>query len=323
MATEADQPARTSIRFPLGKSSCSPVAAGSTVLRGIAAPYHGWRETGRVRRLIRNSTGFNSGSPVKEQIVNHAIRAITFDLWDTIVDDDSDEPKRIAKGLLSKKAQRRRLILDALNAIEPIDEAAVNLAYDTADAAFNFVWHDQHVTWTIGQRLQVVLKGLGRSLPQDAFDRVVADHQAMEVDIEPDLIDGCAEALAELSTRYSLAIVSDAIVTPGFRLRDLLEKHGVKRYFSGFAFSDEVGRSKPHRDMFASAAEQLGVELRQMIHIGDRDHNDIQGPHALGIKAVLFTAARNLDQANTQADAICERYADLPGIIDRLAGERT
>jgi putative hydrolase of the HAD superfamily len=255
--------------------------------------------------------------------LNSSILAITFDLWDTIVDDDSDEPKRTAKGLLPKKAQRRRLVFDALGAVEPTDEAAVDLAYNTADAAFNFVWHDQHVTWTIAHRLQIVLQGLGRSLPQDVFDRVVADHQAMEVDIEPDLIDGCAEALAELSTRYSLAIVSDAIVTPGIRLRDLLEKHGVKQYFSGFAFSDEVGRSKPHRDMFASAAKQLGVEIQQMIHIGDRDHNDIQGPHALGMKAVLFTATRNVDQENTQADAICERYADLPRIIDRLAGERT
>ncbi len=251
------------------------------------------------------------------------ILAITFDLWDTIVDDDSDEPKRAAQGLLSKKAQRRRLIFDALNAVDPIDEAAVDLAYDTADAAFNFVWHDQHVTWTIAQRLQIVLRGLGRTLPQDVFDRVVVEHQAMEVDIAPDLIDGCAEALAELSTRYSLAIVSDAIVTPGFRLRDLLEKHGVKQYFKGFAFSDEVGRSKPHRDMFASAAQQLGVEIQQMIHIGDRDHNDIQGPHALGMKAVLFTAAHDVDKGDTQAEAICERYALLPGIIDRLAQSGT
>ena len=255
--------------------------------------------------------------------MNSSPSAITFDLWDTIVYDDSDEPKRAARGLLSKKGQRRRLVYEALNAQEPISEADVTLAYNTADAAFNHVWHDQHVTWKIAERLNVVLRGLGRTLSPDVFDRVVADHQAMEIEIEPDLIEGCAEALAALSSRYTLAIVSDAIVTPGSRLRDLLEKHGVKQYFKGFAFSDEVGRSKPHRAMFASAAEQLGVEITNMIHIGDRDHNDIKGPHALGMKAVLFTAARDVDKGKTQADAICERYADLPGIIDRLAATRT
>jgi len=192
------------------------------------------------------------------------------------------------------------------------------LAYDTADAAFNAVWHDQHVTWPIATRLDVVLKGLGRTLPPEAYDRVVAEHASMEVDVEPDLIEGCAEALASLSKIYKLAIVSDAIVTPGRRLRDLLEKHDVKQYFGGFAFSDEVGRSKPHRAMFASAAKQLSVKIEQMVHIGDRDHNDIQGPHALGMKAVLFTATRDVDKDRTQADAICERYADLPGIIEQL-----
>lgn len=250
------------------------------------------------------------------------IEAISFDLWDTIVRDDSDEPKRAAQGLRTKRSERRHLVHEALNTIDPIDEAAVNIAYDTAEAAFNTVWHDQHVTWPIATRLDVVLKGLARKLPQEAYDRVVAGHESMEVDIEPDIIEGCAEALATLSKQYKLAIVSDAIVTPGRRLRDLLAKHNVKQYFSGFAFSDEVGRSKPDRSMFASAAGQLGVAIKQMVHIGDRDHNDIQGPHALGMKAVLFIATRDVDKDRTKADAICRRYADLPGIIDQLAGVR-
>ena len=57
-----------------------------------------------------------------------------------------------------------------------------------------------------------------------------------------------------------------------------------------------------------------------MVHIGDRDHNDIKGAQGLGMKAVLFTAKRGVDRETTSADAICERHADLPAIIDRLAG---
>ncbi len=248
------------------------------------------------------------------------ISAVTFDLWDTLVVDDSDEPKRAARGLRSKRDERRHLLWDALNRQSPIDYKTVALAYGVGDAAFNEVWHEQHVTWEIGTRLGVILKGLGRTLPDAELEAVVRAHEEMEVEISPDLIADAAQCLETLSARYKLCIVSDAIVSPGRCLRALLEKHGVKKYFGGFAFSDEVGRCKPHRAMFDSAAKQLGVPIEQMVHIGDREHNDVLGPLALGMKAVLFTAARDADKAGSVASAICERHADLPGIIDALAG---
>ena len=247
------------------------------------------------------------------------IKAVTFDLWDTIVYDDTDEPKRAAQGLRSKKAERRHLVWQALNEIEPIEPAKVELAYDLADAAFNKVWHDQYVTWTIAERLEVLLKGLGRGLPEPVFAQVVAAHETMEVEIYPNAIEGIGAALADLVQRYKLCIVSDTIVTPGTGLRELLGKHGLRDYVQGFAFSDEVGHSKPHRSMFDSAAGQLGVDLSEMVHLGDRDHNDVKGPQALGMKAILFTASRAQDKDRTSADAICERHADLPAIVDRLA----
>lgn len=251
--------------------------------------------------------------------MNAEIQAITFDLWDTIVIDDSDEPKRRQRGLPSKRDQRRELLGQALSRHEPIAEQAVRLAYDVGDAAFHRVWHDQHVTWPIRTRLEVILAGLGRQLPDDDLAAVATAHERMEVDIPPDLVPGCADAIKTLAGHYRLAIVSDAIVTPGRLLRQLLAVHGVAKYFQGFAFSDEVGHSKPHRDMFAAAAEQLGVRIDQMIHVGDRDHNDVQGPQRLGMKAILLTASRSVDRDRTTADAICESYAKLPGIVDRLA----
>jgi HAD superfamily hydrolase (TIGR01549 family) len=247
------------------------------------------------------------------------LRAITFDLWDTIVHDDSDEPKRKAQGLKTKKEERRHLLWEALNRQQSIEFDRVKLAYDVADAAFNKVWHDQHVTWTIGERLQVALKGLGRTLPDAEFAAVVKAHEEMEVIIRPDLIPGIREALQGLHGRYRTCIVSDAIVSPGRCLRRLLESYDLARFFDGFAFSDEVGYSKPHRSMFESAARQMGVSIEEIVHIGDRDHNDVKGPQALGMKAILFTATRAADKDRTTADAICERHADLVGIVDRLA----
>jgi putative hydrolase of the HAD superfamily len=246
------------------------------------------------------------------------IKAITFDLWDTLVIDDSDEAKRAEQGLRSKFDERRHLLWEALNLAEPIDLEAVRLAYNVGDAAFNKVWKEQHITWPIAERLRLILNELGRELPGETFNAVVRAHEEMEVDIPPDAMPNAVPVLERLARRYKLCIVSDAIVSPGGCLRRLLENHGLAKFFSGFAFSDEVGHSKPHRSMFESAAEQLGVEIGEMLHVGDRDHNDVKGPQQLGMKAILFTASRDVDKTNTSADAICESFDKLEAAIERL-----
>ena len=50
------------------------------------------------------------------------LKAVSFDLWDTIIDDDSDEPKRRAQGLRAKPEQRRHLLYQALNRHRPVTE---------------------------------------------------------------------------------------------------------------------------------------------------------------------------------------------------------
>lgn len=244
------------------------------------------------------------------------IRAISFDLWDTIVVDDSDELERAALGLLSKHDERRALLHAAVPHRELSDVVA---SCDEVDTAFRYAWKVEHTNWTVDARLRRVFERLGEQPSEAAFQAAVEGWEAMELLHSPRLIDGAAEAIAALASRYPLAICSDAIVSPGRVLRQLLEKHGVKQYFSSFAFSDEVGRSKPHRSMFDAAAAGLGVPVETMVHIGDRHSNDIDGPHQLGMKAILFTASRDADKAGHSADALCEAYADLPGVIDALA----
>lgn len=251
--------------------------------------------------------------------MSEPIKAVSFDLWDTLVDDDSDEAKRQARGLRSKPDERRHLLFQALNRHEPISEEQVNAAFDVADAAFNKVWKGHSITWKVADRLARALVELKRSLPDEDLAKLADDLGRMEVDIPPDPIEGVIEGLETLSERYKLCIISDAIVTPGQGLRKMMDSHGMKTFFEGFAFSDEVGHSKPHADMFLSGARQVGVDVKEMVHVGDRDYNDIKGPQALGMKAVLFTATRDADKDTTTADAICENFADLPGVIEGLS----
>jgi len=246
------------------------------------------------------------------------IRAITFDLWDTIIDDDSDEPIRLIKGLRSKPDERHNLVLVAIRRKKNISSKVLAVGYKVANAAFVKCWKEHSITWTVRERLEVLLQGLECSLTSAEFDALASAQSQMEIDIPPKILPGAKEVISSLAQRFKLCIVSDTIITPGDKLRDLLEFHNLKQYFSGFCFSDEVGYAKPHHAMFESATKQLGVDFREMVHVGDRDHNDVKGAQAVGMKAILFTAKRNNDKDNTSANAICQSYADLPKIIKRL-----
>ncbi len=246
------------------------------------------------------------------------VRAVSFDLWDTILADDSDEPKRRAAGLPPKPVERRELVYRFLSRHAPVDREAVDIAYDTADAAFRHVWKHQWVTWPVRVRLQVVLAGLGRELPPGEFDELVRLHEEMELQVRPDLVPGASGALRALAERYALVVVSDAIFTPGRALRELLAGYGLRDLFAGFVFSDEAGCSKPTPRLFQRAAELAGCRVEELVHVGDREENDVAGARQAGCGAVLVTAAVDRGSAKTAADAVCSDLVRLPEVIHSL-----
>lgn len=246
------------------------------------------------------------------------IQAISFDLWDTVFIDDSDEPKRAAAGRPPKPQARRDLMHQALEPIAPMDRDLVNCAYDTSDAAFRQIWHEQHVTWSVAERLRVTLDGLGQKLPDEVLAELVKKHERMELEHKPDLVPGVEKALSILTARYRLVVISDAIFSPGWALRELLDHYHLLQHFSGFVFSDEAGASKPAPELFHRAADLANCEVENLVHIGDREQNDIAGPKAVGARAVLLTAAVDRGSQKSQADAICKNYDQLPDILHSM-----
>ncbi len=251
-------------------------------------------------------------------MANSFIRAITFDLWDTVFIDDSDEPKRTAQGLPPKPDERRNLVHQFLQRHNPISKELVEVAYNIVDAAFRQVWYGQNVTWTVRERLSVLLKGLNRDLPGAELDELVRLHEEMELEFRPDLAVGVAEALQNLHGKYRMGVISDAIFSPGRALRQLLEHYDILKFFDAFVFSDEIGCAKPNPLAFKAAAKALEVKPCEIVHIGDRELKDIEGPHAVGASAVLCTVVKDRGSKNTKADAICRNFADLPAILKEL-----
>ncbi len=246
------------------------------------------------------------------------IKAITFDLWDTIFIDDSDEPKRKAAGRLSKKEERRQLVFEYANKHKDVSYEMVNAINSTVDASFNKVWHEQFVTWEIGERLELTFKGLGIELPSNEMAKITKLHEEMELEFRPDFIAGIGDALEELSKTYKIGVISDAIVSPGRVLRELLKGEGLLHYFEHFVFSDEIGNAKPMPVVFESAFNKFSVQPNELVHIGDREHNDILGPIAVGARALLCTAAIDRDSKNTKADGVFSDYKELPSLIKSI-----
>ena len=247
-----------------------------------------------------------------------AIQAITFDLWDTLIVDDSDEPVRAERRLRTKPEQRRALVYEFLRRHGPLDREAVDLAYDTTDAAFREVWYGQNVTWTVRTRLGVLLAGLKRGLPEAELHELVRLHEEMELEVRPVLAEGVVEMLGALEGKYRLGVISDAIFSPGRALRELLSGYGILRFFEVLVFSDEIGCCKPDQRVFEAAARALGAEFGRMVHVGDREQKDIDGPRALGARAILCTVVKDRGSAGSAADAVCKDFRDLPGILERM-----
>jgi putative hydrolase of the HAD superfamily len=254
------------------------------------------------------------------------IAAVTFDFWDTIAVDDSDEPQRAALGLPGKAEARMQRFADAIVARYPhISREQATAAFLQANQRFRHDWHDNHQTPGIPARLYDAYAQLGLEPAPGEYarlvrevDELVREIETMEIRIPPKFAEGVHSTLHLLSQEYKLGIISDTIHTQGRGLRHLLQQQGLLQYFSYFVFSDEVGAAKPSLRVFRQASWGLGLPPDQIAHVGDRESNDVAGPLAAGMRAILFTGIVDRGSAHTRAHAVCRSFRDLPALLRQL-----
>jgi len=95
------------------------------------------------------------------------------------------------------------------------------------------------------------------------------------------VFDDVAPALDELAARgIILAVISNW----DERLRPLLDKLGLSKYFQTIVVSCEVGFTKPSPVIFEHAAKRLGLAPEVMLHVGDSLEHDVKGAAAAGFQ---------------------------------------
>jgi putative hydrolase of the HAD superfamily len=129
------------------------------------------------------------------------------------------------------------------------------------------------------------------------------------------------EILAQVKTRYRLAVVSDAQRAYGL---PELRAAGLAEYFASVIISGNYGYRKPDSRLFQAALTELKVRPEEAIFIGNDRFRDILGARRVGMKTILFCPQGNPSGSpETEPDYILYQYADLPRAIEFLAaGQR-
>ena len=95
------------------------------------------------------------------------------------------------------------------------------------------------------------------------------------------------------------------------RLPELLEELELAQYFETIVFSAAVGVEKPFPAIFERALAALELPAEQVVHIGDRVKEDVEGARAVGMQSI------HLDRESETGD-----IRDLRPLIELLPDRR-
>lgn len=220
------------------------------------------------------------------------IKAVTFDLWNTVFVAKNYADKRIE--YLKKVLNRRKIS----RSYEEITDA-YQFSLESAEKARE---QDDYRFITVYQRLDFILEKLAAEINFEEKAKVKKCFEEIILKDEPPLVEGVLEILKALNPYYRIGIICVSGLTPGKVIRLILKKKGILDYFQSQVFSDEVGFEKPHPAIFEKSLNELKVQPEQAIHIGDLLSTDVAGAKALGMKTVWFNFNNKVNETSHQPD---------------------
>jgi putative hydrolase of the HAD superfamily len=206
------------------------------------------------------------------------LKAIAFDLWETLI---TDTPA-------ASRAQER-LRLERMASI-------LGRSVESIQPAYKQVWHRCHeLYWSrdedIPCRRQVehFLEGLEIDVDEPTIIALEQAYASAAVETLPLMVAGADEVLASLKERgFHIGLISNTGRTPGSALRQILERYGLAAFIDVMVFSNEHGFCKPQRSIFEALRQSLGVAYEEMMFVGDNLYADVHGAQSCGMAGVHF-----------------------------------
>lgn len=231
------------------------------------------------------------------------LTAVTLDYWDTIY-LASSTPDRV-----QRRHEALQALLNEFGAEVPAEEFA--RLYKASAVEADRWWRDEHRGYTTADRIRWLLAQLAIERPRDCehIARAVADVDETLTTFPPPLLDGAAEGIRALASRFKLGIVSDTGFASGRAQNRLLEQDGLLEHFSATIYSGDVGHAKPRPEPFVRALNDLGVRAGDALHVGDIERTDIAGSLAVGMRAIRLDQVRA--SGSTSAELVATSFEEL------------
>ena len=134
-------------------------------------------------------------------------------------------------------------------------------------------------------------------LDRDNFFEIAYEHFA-----EPcvwELYPEVPGVLEQLRPRFQLAVISNF----DGRLRFILERLGISKFFARIFISSEIGADKPDPEIYRRALKLIELKPNEVLHVGDDQERDWEAASAAGLSIFRLdrpkTSLRDLLEALT------------------------
>ncbi|HXZ86761.1 MAG TPA: HAD family hydrolase [Myxococcota bacterium] len=219
------------------------------------------------------------------------VRAVLFDLFDTLVDIHMERLPLVEIG--------GRRVPSTYGLLHDASVHWHGLDFDAFAAALGKIDREQREFPTI-ERFRALGEALGLRNEELAqrLTRVHMAEVARHVTFQPHH----PEVLARLRGRARLAVCSN--FSHSDTAREVLASAGLLEHFDAVVISMDVGLRKPRAEIFRAALAALGAAPEETLHVGDSLEADVGGAAPLGIRPVWIT----------------RRVADREGALRAFAG---
>lgn len=127
--------------------------------------------------------------------------------------------------------------------------------------------------------------------------------------------DEARSVLAQLrAAGFKLGLVSNTLF-PGFAVDDVLRQEKLLELFPVRVYSSDVGYMKPHRRIFETALDQLGVAAERTVFVGDHLDKDVRGAARLGMKTILMVKNGHTPRGRTRPDHVVRALSEVPAAL--------